>query len=147
MYRKAAFGCCSDNSNFFIYKLKPDPLGRVRVSGLYSKSFINCSFSLLAQRKRTKRKGTRAIWSFGLRCAPQSCREFSNSLRSNSENSLSASFPVLTKCQWGTQKSCPSKGQPKPSPMGSYIYFPFFRPRKFYMLLYVIALSTHPLHH
>ena len=58
---------------------------------------LKCSFSLLAQRKRTKRKGARVPWPscVGLPCAPQTCRDLGNSLRSNSPSSLSAGFPVL----------------------------------------------------
>ena len=65
-----------------------------------------CSFSLLAQRKRTKRKGTRVTWSFGLPCAPRSCRDFANSLRSNSAKSFSTASAVRGKCQWVRQRFC-----------------------------------------
>jgi len=53
-----------------------------------------CSFSLLAQRKRTKRKGTRVICPAegGMPCAPRCCRGFANSLRSNSANPLFGSL-------------------------------------------------------
>jgi hypothetical protein len=57
-----------------------------------NKYLIFYSFSLLAQRKRIKRKGTRTIWSCGLRCAPQSCRDFKNSLRSDSLKSIFGIF-------------------------------------------------------
>ena len=71
--------------------LLPFPWGQVRVNLICLYSYYY-SFSLLAQRKRIKRNGTRIIWSFGLRCAPQSCREFKNSLRSNSLNSFIGIF-------------------------------------------------------
>jgi hypothetical protein len=53
-----------------------------------------CSFSLLAQRKRTKKKRPPVTCPAvgGMPCAPQCCREFANSLRSNSANSFFGSL-------------------------------------------------------
>jgi hypothetical protein len=84
----------------------------------------------LPKEKVTKRKGTRATWPSGLPCAPRSCRDFANSLRSTAvtllrdiiglasmkkfrklyvyavgkadkhAKSFSAASAVLSKCQW-----------------------------------------------
>ena len=55
------------------------------------------------------RKGPRVPWSFGLSCAPRSCRDFENSLHSNNSKSLSTSSLVLGKGQW--EKTPPFRGQ------------------------------------
>jgi len=56
--------------------------------------FLVCSFSLLAQRKRTKRKGSQSL---GLRlpCAAQNNRALRNSLRSDSPRAFPVIFPLL----------------------------------------------------
>jgi hypothetical protein len=82
--------------------------GRIKYSSAVSVLVdMYCSFSLLAQRKRTKRKGTPAAWSFGLPCAPRSCRKFTNSLRSNSVNFLGGSFSGAQQTATGGAKKPP----------------------------------------
>jgi len=43
-------------------------------------------------KKTNQKKGTRVIWSFGQLCAPQSCLNFKNSLRSDSLKSFKGIF-------------------------------------------------------
>ena len=80
-----------DGRVFLFLNLRLSSLRPLRVIGLKLTGYYP-SFSLLAQRKRSKRKSTRAIWSFGLRCAPESCRDFKNSLRSDSLKSFIGIF-------------------------------------------------------
>jgi hypothetical protein len=58
---------------------------RSELSDFTDLSYI-CSF--FGRPKNEPKKDARAIWSFGLLCAPQSCRDFKNSLRSNSLKSF-----------------------------------------------------------
>ena len=58
-----------------------------------------------------QKKGTRVIWSFGLVCAPQRCRDFTNSLCSNSIKSFYGIFsgdqqiPMGKVCKHGPSRA------------------------------------------
>jgi hypothetical protein len=55
-------------------------------------------------------KGTLVIWSFGLLCAPQSCRDFKNSLCSNSLKSFFGIFSGAQQMPMGKDfKQSPSR--------------------------------------
>jgi len=63
---------------------------------------FNCSCSLLAQRKRTKRKGSLITCSAfsGMPCAAQNNRALENSLRSNSSSAIPVIFALLGCVRW-----------------------------------------------
>ena len=81
----------------FIRKPKLGPWARSELKVSANNMF--CLFIFFGAKENERRvvyatplqKGTRAIWSFGLRCAPQSCRDFKNS-RSLCSNECSDSL-------------------------------------------------------
>jgi len=69
-------------------------------------------------KKTNQKKGTRAIWSFGLLCAPQSCRDFKNSLCSDSLKSFYGIFSGAQQMPMGKIIITPLQGATKAVPFG-----------------------------
>jgi len=82
-------------------------------------------------KKTNQKKGTRVIWSCGLLCAPQSCLDFKNSLRSDSLKSFTGIFSGAQQMAMGKHNNHALQGAAKTELFGPG-----------YLLLYMLKISN-----